>query len=155
MKELKLALAGLLMPCALTPASAKILITEDNGGIVVNFVRKYSDIRDSGEKVVIDGPCASSCTLLLGLLRPENFCATTKALFGFHSASAMKEEDGKVTERRHAPEMSALMFSLYPAKVRRLLQKRGWNGYTGAEHTDLIWVAGRALARKCTVADLS
>ncbi len=81
MKALKLALAGLLMLCALTPASAKTIITEDTGGLIVNYIRKYSDMRDTGEKVVIE--CASSARSV-GLLRPENF----REKLGFHSATS-------------------------------------------------------------------
>lgn len=155
MKALKLALAGLLMLCALTPASAKTIITEDTGGLIVNYIRKYSDMRDTGEKVVIDGTCASSCTLLLGLLRPENFCATPKAKLGFHSAIGVRVEEGKEPVRTHAAEMSVLMFSIYPGKIRSILHKRGWDGYVGAAHPELIWISAKQIVRPCTKAELS
>jgi hypothetical protein len=159
MKALSRALAGALMLCALTPASAKTIITEDNGGIIVNYIRKYSDMRDSGEKVVVDGACISSCTLLLGLLRPENICATDKAVFGFHSASLKTAREGEEPVYEHAPEMSALMFHLYPGKVRALLNRLGWQGQKSwIPHPDIIWVKGKSLsliARRCSPSELS
>jgi hypothetical protein len=158
MKALKLALAGVLMLCAMTPAPAKTVITEGNGGKIVDFVKKYSDMRDSGEKVVIDGPCISSCTLLLGLLRPENYCATDRAVLGFHSASLKTERQGEKPVYTHAPEMSVLMFDLYPGKVRELLNRRGWNGQDySIAHPEIIWVNGKSLSlivRRCTPGDL-
>jgi hypothetical protein len=160
MKALKsLALAGVLLLCALTPAASKtITITNDDGGIVVSYIRKYSDIRDAGEKVVVDGNCISSCTLLIGLLRPENVCVTDNAVFGFHSASLKRKVKGQDVYV-HAPEMSEMMYSLYPGDVRQLLRARGWDGYlTDNAHPDIIWVSGSALksiVRECTPADLS
>jgi hypothetical protein len=160
MKALKLALAGLLMLCALSPAPAKTVITYDEGGVIVDFIKKYSDMRDRGEKVVVDGPCISSCTLLLGLLRPENYCATDSAVFGFHSASLkIKPGDDKPPVFQHASEMSTLMFDLYPGKVRSLLTRLGWNGdKQDNAHPEVIWVKGkqmRLFVRPCLPADLS
>jgi hypothetical protein len=160
MKALKsLALAGVLLLCALMPAASKnITITNDDGGIVVSYVHKYSDMRDAGEKAVVDGNCISSCTLLLGLLRPENVCVTDNAVFGFHSASLKRKVKGKYVYF-HAREMSELMYSIYPGDVRQLLRARGWDGYlTDNAHPEIIWVSGAALksiVRECKPADLS
>ncbi|MET4121754.1 hypothetical protein ABIB85_008219 [Bradyrhizobium sp. JR1.5] len=47
-------LAGLLMTAAVLPSHA-LVIKDDPGGVIVDFVKKYSDIRDRGEKIVDDG----------------------------------------------------------------------------------------------------
>jgi hypothetical protein len=160
MKALKLALAGLLMLCALSPAPAKTVIADDPGGIIVDFVVKYSNMRDSGEKVVVDGECVSACTVLLGLLRPENVCATPHAVFGFHSASVRIVEKDKSIRYEHAPEMSKLMFGIYPRQVRALLKSYGWNGESILDnaHPSIIWIKGkqlRKIVRPCLATDLS
>ena len=160
MKVLKLALAGLLMLCALSPAPAKSVIPDDPGGVIVDFVSKYSDMRDSEEKIVIDGECVSACTVLLGLLRPENICATPNAVLGFHSASLRIVEKDNSIRYEHAPEMSKLMFGMYPGKVRALLKRNGWDGASDVNnaHPAIIWIKGkqlRKIVRPCLAEDLS
>ena len=49
--------------------------------------RSSSDMRDSGEHVVIDGPCLSACTLLTGIIPSDRVCVTQRAVLGFHAAS--------------------------------------------------------------------
>lgn len=168
MKLLQLALAGVLMLCALVPASARdvpvqfesghnvTFITDDPGGVIVEFVKKYSDMRDARTKVILSGQCVSACTLMLGLLRPELVCATPDAVLGFHSASVITREQGKPDVIEHGPEMSQLVFNSYPAKVRAFLAARGWSGSNA--HPDIIWMSGknlRKMIRPCTEADLS
>ncbi|WFU52290.1 hypothetical protein QA639_21515 [Bradyrhizobium pachyrhizi] len=168
MKLLQLALAGVMMLCALMPASAKdvpvqfesgrnvTFITDDPGGVIVDFFKKYSDMRDAGTKVILSGECASACTLMLGMLRPELVCATPDASLGFHSASVITREPGKPDIIEHGREMSLLVWNSYPGKVRKFLAARGWSGANA--HPDIIWVRGknlRKMIRPCTAADLS
>jgi hypothetical protein len=168
MKLFKLALAGVLMLCALSPASSKTVpvqfvsgheatfISDDPCGIIVQFVRKYSDMRDAGTSVVISGQCVSACTLLLGILRPEKMCVMPEAILGFHSASTITREPGKKDVIEHAPEASDLVFQMYPARVRNYLATQGWVGANS--HPDVIWVRGaqlRKFIRPCTEVDLS
>ncbi len=58
-------------------------ITNDGGGNVVQFATKYAAMRAAGDTIRIDGWCASSCTMSLGLV---DTCVTPKAVLGFHSA---------------------------------------------------------------------
>jgi hypothetical protein len=168
MKAFKLALAGVLMLCALVPASARdvevqlasgrsaTFIKDDPGGKIVDFVKKYSDMRDAGTQVVIDGECVSACTLIISMLQPENVCVTPDASLGFHSASVRIEEEGKEPRYEHAQEMSELMYDTYPGRVRAYLSRKGWTGPNA--HPSLIWVKGKQLRkfiRRCTAADLS
>ena len=53
------ALASALVTCA---ASADVRIIGDPGGEVSSYIQKFHAMRDSGEQVVIDGPCLSACT---------------------------------------------------------------------------------------------
>jgi hypothetical protein len=137
-----LALAGMLA-LGSVPASADIVIKDDDGGIIVDYVRKYEDIRSSGEKVVISGYCASACTLFLGMLPKQQFCFERGSKLGFHSASA-KLPDGSF---QHASEFSQLMFNLYPPKVRRIVKRLGWDGdKPQVPHPDLVWASGKLLS---------
>ncbi|WP_316207417.1 hypothetical protein [Bradyrhizobium sp. SZCCHNR3118] len=168
MNALQRALLGVLMLLAIVPASAKdvpvefvsgrsaIFIKDDPGGVLTEFAKKYSTWRDDGTNVVIDGECVSACTMLLGLLRPEKVCATKDAVLGFHSASTETKEQGKPDIFKHAEEISALEFNMYPGVVRAFLAKEGWYGPNA--HPEIIWVRGKDVnkfVRPCTADDLS
>jgi hypothetical protein len=147
MKALKaLALAGLVMISTASP-SRSLIIKDDPGGVIVDFVKKYSDIRDRGEKIVVDGECVSSCTLFLGIVPKQNYCVTPMAKLGFHTASVRTAwKDGTVTYS-HAPEFSALAWNLYPGKVRSYLRLVGWNGDDATiAHPEVVYVTPTALA---------
>lgn len=158
MKALALALAGLVMTAAVSPSHA-LVIEKDPGGVIVDFVKRYSNIRDSGEKVVVNGECDSSCTIFLGIVPKKNVCITSNAKLGFHTASLRTvEPDGSVTWS-HAEEFSALMWNLYPGRFRAYLKRVGWNGDDPKiAHPDIVYVGPRALhalgIRYCGLEDL-
>lgn len=157
MKALKsIALVGALILSACLPAAATVVIQEDNGGAIVKYVKKYSDIRDSGEKIIVDGECHSACTLFLGIVPKEQYCITDRALLGFHTASLRRKmPDGKV-QVSYASEFSALMFYSYPGEIRKMLKNLGWDAEEDKPHPDIIGIQANmlsAVARKCTVED--
>jgi len=41
---------------------------------------------ENGEQVMIDGTCASACTMLLGVIPRNRICVTPRAVLAFHSA---------------------------------------------------------------------
>ncbi len=145
MKILKTAaLVAALMAAACTPSkTADVVIKDDMGGVIVDFVKKYSDMRDTKDRLVIDGECASACTLFLGILPKDRFCVTHSASLGFHSASSLSV-DGVLT---HAPEFTLLTWNLYPKRVRKALRARGWDGGNEQNnaHPDIIWIKGQQL----------
>ena len=49
-------------------ATADYRVTRDHGGFVEDYKTRYAKIRDSGERVIIDGVCNSACTLVLGIV---------------------------------------------------------------------------------------
>jgi hypothetical protein len=157
----RLALAGLLA-LGTVPASAvttdTVKVLEDSGGVIVDYVKKYSDMRDSGEKLVIAGECASACTLFLGLLPKSQYCVTPDAALGFHTASVRWTDEHGKEHYEHAIEFSALMWNIYPGKVRRIVRRLGWNGDNPkVPHPEVIRVKGlilRAMAPACTAEDL-
>ena len=58
------------------PASADVRIMSSAGGPVVPYVEFFSKVRKSGERVVIDGPCLSACTLVLSTIPRNRICMT-------------------------------------------------------------------------------
>jgi hypothetical protein len=91
--------------------------------------------RDSGELVVIDGPCLSACTLVVGMVPRDNVCATPKAVLGFHSA--WRPVRGK---RIPSAEASQAMLDVYPTALRE------WINHRGGLSSKMIFLYGRELA---------
>jgi len=81
--------ACMLALLAATPAFAEIRIIQSPGGRVGPFLELFERVRESGERVVIDGPCLSACTLVLSLVPGERICVTKRAVLGFHAARSV------------------------------------------------------------------
>jgi hypothetical protein len=79
-------LASILLILSTSVAAADYRITRDYGGFVEDYKTRYARIRDSGERVIIDGVCNSACTLVLGIVPLSRICVTPKASLGFHQA---------------------------------------------------------------------
>ena len=113
--------AALFIASLTTGASATMRISDDVGGRIGAYVDQYSEIRNSGERVVIDGACLSACTLVLGIVPRNRICVTRKAMLGFHAAW-MPGANGK-------PVPSAVgtqaLWDLYPQNVRHWINARG------------------------------
>lgn len=106
--------------CSMGTTSATYIINDDPGGQIGPYVEKIARIRASGEKVSINGPCLSACTMMLGLLPRSQLCATESATFGFHAA--WRPENG---QRIANTEATSFLFSVYPNSVRRWIKKKG------------------------------
>src|SRR5947208_16975018 len=74
---------------ASVPAAAEIRIIQSPGGQVGPFLDLFEKVRESGERVVIDGPCLSACTLVLSIVPGERICVTKRAVLGFHAARSV------------------------------------------------------------------
>ena len=81
--------ALLLWALAAPPAHAEIRILSSPGGQVGPFLDLFEGIRQTGERVVIDGPCLSACTLVLSAVPNDRICVTRRAVLGFHGARSL------------------------------------------------------------------
>ena len=116
--------AALLLPfLGLTPARAHLHITSDHGGYVEEYKAKYKHIRDSGERVIIDGICNSACTLVFGIVPMNKICVTPRASIGFHQAYYDKAFifGIKVT----SAEGTSDLMSHYPDTVKDWIRRNG------------------------------
>ena len=104
-----------------SPVQAEVRILSSPGGQVGPFLDLFEEVRASGERVVIDGPCLSACTLVLSLIPSERICVTRRAIFGFHAARSIDRRGKTYAE----PEASQLVLDAYPAPVRVWIQRRG------------------------------
>src|SRR5258708_36715599 len=88
-----------MMLLAIFPASATMRITSDPGGQIGPYLENLASLRSSGQRVVIDGPCLSACTMVLGVIPRDHLCVTPRARLGFHSASRPDEAGQPVVSR--------------------------------------------------------
>ena len=115
-------LAG-AVAAALTMSSAQaaVVIKSDPGGQIGPYLENLAVLRGSGQKVVIDGPCLSACTMVLGVIPRERICVTSRARLGFHAAWHPGEDGHPIPSR----EATALLMSIYPNHVRSWISRRG------------------------------
>jgi hypothetical protein len=134
--RLKLFVAALLCALAAMPARAEVRIFGSMGGRVGTFIDLFDEVRASGQRVVIDGPCMSACTLVLSVVPNDRICVTRRAVLGFHAARSMDRRGRLYAE----PEASELVLEAYPAAVR------GWIRRRGGLSSRLLLLRGRELA---------
>ena len=125
-------LCGLILPLA----QAEIRILGSPGGQVGPFLDLFERVRASGERVVIDGPCLSACTLVLSMVPNDRICVTRRAVLGFHAARSI-DPRGRIYAE---PQASELVLEAYPSAVR------GWIRHRGGLTSRLLLLRGRELA---------
>jgi hypothetical protein len=129
-------LAAMLGALVAPPAQAEVRILASPGGQVGPFLDLFEQVRESGERVVIDGPCLSACTLVLSMVPNNRICVTRRAVLGFHAARSVDRRGRMYAE----PEASELVLEAYPAPVR------GWIRNRGGLSSRLLLLRGRELA---------
>jgi hypothetical protein len=114
------ALTILTLAILAAPASADVRIMSSPGGQIGPFLDLFDAVRQSGQRVVIDGPCYSACTLVLTVLPRDRICVTRRAVLGFHGARSLTRRG-----LRLEPQASKLVLEAYPAPVRRWIVRHG------------------------------
>ncbi|SRR5713101_2092598 len=115
---------GLLLSITIVHSSyALTRIRDDMGGPLGKYLRMFATIRDSGERVIIDGNCFSACTLVTIIPR-ERICITQRAVLGFHAGWV----DGQTGQRVISAEGTRLLYQLYPQTIRRWIVGHGGLG---------------------------
>jgi hypothetical protein len=130
-------LAVCLCVLAASSARADVRILSSPGGEVSSFLALFEVLRESGQRVVIDGPCYSACTLVLITIPRRRICMTHRAVLGFHAAKWL-DRYGRMGV---APEASAIVLNSYPPAIRNWIRRRG--GLTSR----MLLLRGRDLAR--------
>jgi hypothetical protein len=123
--KLRMMLVGLLLPVVLVqPSKAMTRIDDDMGGSLGQYLLKFAAIRDSGERVMIDGSCFSACTLVTALIPKQRICVTERARLGFHAGWV----DDQTGERAVSVEGTHLMYQMYPREIQRWISLHGGLG---------------------------
>jgi hypothetical protein len=140
-REAGMRFAAILISAALLGATASsvksaVRIDTDSGGQIGPYLETLMALRNSGQSVMIDGPCLSACTLVLGMIPRERICVTPRAEFGFHSAWS-HDEYGRVVPNHSGTQ---LLMEMYPDYVRK------WIKQHGGLSSRVIYLSGRELA---------
>jgi hypothetical protein len=114
-------------------AAAAELILDDSGGRIGAYLSRYEALRKSGQRVAIDGTCASACTILLGVIPHDRICVTPRAVLAFHAAW-----DPSLTGAQ--TNAAGTKYLWYPGDVRR------WIARHGGLRSRTIYLGGRELA---------
>lgn len=117
-------------------SEAAMRIADDRGGRIGTYIDKYEGLRHSNETVVIDGMCASACTIVLGAVSPDRICITPRANLGFHAAWDFGPGGRQVTN----PVATRMLYSIYPGNIKRWISRRG------GLKPNMIFLRGRELA---------
>lgn len=72
-----------------------LVIEGSPGGDVYDFLRVGLKLQAAGTPIILDGVCASACTLLIDVDR-KNVCITSKAILLYHKMTET-DEDGHKT----------------------------------------------------------
>lgn len=121
---------------AVSTAQAAVRIKADPGGQIGPYLQNLVALRGSGERVIIDGPCLSACTMVLGVIPRERICVTARARLGFHAAWH-PGENGRPVPSRAATQ---LLMDIYPEHVRTWITRRG------GLSPKMMYLSGRELA---------
>jgi hypothetical protein len=129
-------LGAALAALTISNASATVRIKSDPGGQIGPYLESLADLRSSGERVVIDGPCLSACTMVLGVIPRNRICVTPRARLGFHAAWHPGENGRPITSRA----ATQLLMDIYPEHVR------SWINQRGGLSPRMMYLSGRELA---------
>src|SRR6266511_5198195 len=121
MRFAALVLGAAMAVSSVSAGSAAVRIKADPGGQIGPYLENLVASRGSGERVIIDGPCLSACTMLLGVIPRNRICVTPRARLGFHAAWHPGSNGQQVTSRE-APQ---LLMDIYPEHVRSWIARRG------------------------------
>ena len=121
MKLLTGLLAATLLLAGAGTSHAVIRIANDRGGQIGRYVERYEQLRATGQAVIIDGLCASSCTIVLAAVPHERICVTPNANLGFHAAWDFGARGRVITN----PGATRMLYSMYPSQVRHWIANRG------------------------------
>jgi hypothetical protein len=120
--KLRAAICGAILAAVLTSdAHALVRISNDKGGQIGPYLDAYVSLRKSGQRVMIDGPCLSACTIVLGVMPRERICVTRRAQLGFHAAWNPGRNGRPVLSQAG----TKALWDIYPGEIRTWLKRRG------------------------------
>jgi hypothetical protein len=103
--------------------SADVRIEASTGGNALSYLALFESLRESGQRIVIDGPCLSACTLVLIAIPRSRICVTRRAILGFHAAKVVDPYGGQYPAE--ADEATRAVAASYPAPIHDWIRRHG------------------------------
>src|ERR1044071_436000 len=114
-------LGAVVAALSISSASATVRIVGDSGGQIGPYLEHLVALRSSGERVIIDGPCLSACTMVLGVIPRNRICVASRARPGFHAPWHPGDNGQPILSRGG----TQLLMDVYPKPVRRWIARKG------------------------------
>jgi hypothetical protein len=124
MKLLAMIVGMVMLVLLVQPSNAMKRIAGDMGGSLGEYLLMFAAIRDSGERVMIDGSCFSACTLVTALIPKDRICITQRAMLGFHAGWF----ENKSGERAISSTGTGVLYQMYPPVIRNWIIRQGGLG---------------------------
>lgn len=147
---------GHLPVCHAAVQSAPVVhITDDPGGNVAEYYRKYQALNASGSEIHFHGMCASACTMVLFTeFTAIKACADEGAIFGFHKP--FQQINGKVMRSKRAVRETRKLWAAWlaalPDRLHAYLQHaRVPSAAEGDEQNTMLVLPASLLLPRCPV----
>src|SRR5579863_2557948 len=89
-----------------------IIIRQDNGGNLGDYINKVSAAKKANEFVEIRGDCFSGCTLWTSM-PPDKICVDENAVLGFHDGTALVVASSDAI----TAAIRSVLMSYYPPQI--------------------------------------
>ncbi|QOE32128.1 putative secreted protein [Rhizobium phage Paso] len=147
------ALTALVFVAFALPGKARAAdynIKFDGGGDTQLYVKKAYAIKAKGQRIAINGDCASACVLLLHSQVGNDVCVGPKARLGFHMAWRGDLKARNLDRSKEAlaasTEVKRIIVAGLPDGLKHKVDAAPWPSvYKGADHNDAYWVSYKVL----------
>jgi hypothetical protein len=107
-------------PIAVKP----IVVNNDHGGLLLEYMARWSKVAAKGGQVEVLGLCLSACTILTAYIPKDRLCFGKDGALGFHMARRGRSLDDSSPDP--SPETTERMIELYPATdIRKRIMDYG------------------------------
>ena len=97
-----------------------MVIRNDRGGYINRFIFKYKRWAREHKRVTVDGYCASSCTMVIGMIPSQDLCVTPRAIWGFHGSYYLG-----IAGKHENPQQTHLMTDEYTMPIKEWIKAKG------------------------------
>lgn len=136
------------------PDNRAVFVLKDSpGGALAEFTLLALTLEQNKSRVIIDGQCASSCTILFAAVYDLDICVTNTAVLRFHYPYTVHNNGKSVVYTDGAKETSRVIgktwFSMLPTKLQKLAPLSKWPSvYNGGRRSSTYDVPGALLVEQ-------
>ena len=125
MRKIFTVVAGLLFAASLSflvwAGPAPLVVGNNPGGLVVQFLGQEQALEAQGRGVVVTGRCASACTVVL---HNPKVCVAAGGSFMFHKAFLARQTPQGLLRGPDDDQTTAVLWAMYPPGVQAWITAR-------------------------------